>query len=211
MYSSEANMTKHIKVASLFFAVAICVLVLGVVGSPVSSLEKPKPETIEATAQGTSVQFGQRFNITLIIEDYSTRADRATLTKAFQEDKNQGLYKALSKMKAVGHIAIGGALGYDVSYIRLVPTPTGRTIRFITTRPISMREQNSNSLSSDYNLTAGELQLNDTDKSKSSGVLYPRAMLAVDEDNEIKFDLATDPYKLTDIIDRGNTQTSEAK
>ena len=102
--------------------------------------------------------------------------------------------------------AITGRLGYDVSYIQSIPTATGRTIRFITTRPISFREEANNSLSTDYNLTAGELQLNDTDKNQSTGVLYPRAMLTVDKDNEIKFDLATDPYKLTDIIDRGITQ-----
>lgn len=202
---------KNMKTASIVVAAAICSLVLGIAGSPVRSLEKPKPETIEATAQGTDVQFGTQFNIKLIIEGYSAPADKDTLMKAFQEDKNQGLYKALSKMKAMGHIAIAGRLGYDVSYIRSIPTPTGRTIRFITTRPISLREENNNSLSTDYNLTAGELQLNDMDKSQSTGVLYPRAMLTVDKDNEIKFDLATDPYKLTNIIDRGITRTSEAK
>jgi hypothetical protein len=204
-------MTRNTKIPSVFFAAAISSLMFGMAGSPVRSLEKPKPETIEATAQGTDVQFGTQFNIKLIIEGYSAPEDKDTLMKAFQEDKNQGLYKALSKMKPVGHIAISGRLGYDVSYIRLIPTPTGRTIRFITTRPISLREENNNSLSTDYNLTAGELQLNDMDKSKSAGVLYPRAMLTVDKDNEIKFDLATDPYKLTDIIDRGNAQGSEAK
>jgi hypothetical protein len=190
---------------------AMCSLVLGMAGSPASSLEKPKPETIEATAHGTDVQFGTQFNITLIIDGYSTPADRDTLKTAFQQDKNQGLYKALSKMKAVGHIAITGRLGYDVSYITSIPTANGRTIRFITTRPISFREEANNSLSTDYNLTAGELQLNDADKSQSTGVLYPRAMLTVDKDNEIKFDLATDPYKLTDIIDRGITKSSEAR
>jgi hypothetical protein len=204
-------MTKNIKVAALYSVFVIFTLAVGLTGIPVSSVEKPKPETIEATAQGTDVQFGTQFNITLIVEGHSTPADRATLTKAFQKDKNQGLYNALSKMKAVGHIAIGGALGYDVSYIRLIHTPTGRTIRFITTRPISVREESNNPLSSDYNLTAGELQLNDMDKSKSTGVLYPRAMLTVDKDNEIKFDLATDPYKLADILDRGNKASSAVR
>ena len=106
-------------------------------------------------------------------------------------------------MKAVGHIAVTGALGYDVSYIRSIQTPTGRTIRFITTRPISTREEFRDSPSTAYNLTAGEIQIDDSDKSKSTGVLYPRAMLTVDKDNEIKFDLATNPYKLIDILVRG--------
>ena len=46
---------------------------LVIVGSTLA-LAANKPETIEATALGTSVQFGQRFNIKLIIEDYSTPA-----------------------------------------------------------------------------------------------------------------------------------------
>jgi hypothetical protein len=37
-------------------------------------------------------------------------------------------------MKPVGRIAITGTIGYDLSYIRLVPTPTGRKIRFVTNR-----------------------------------------------------------------------------
>jgi hypothetical protein len=204
-------MKKDIRVIAFVCAVAICTLILGMVGTPARSEEKANLETIEAIAQGTNVEFGTRFNLTLIINGYSTPEDRQALVQAFQADGNQGLYKALTKMKAVGHIAITGALGYDVSYIRVISTPTGRTIRFITARPISFREEDQNALSTSYNLTAGEIQLNDTDKSKSTGVLYPRAMLTVDKENEIKFDLATDPYKLTDILDRGKSESSEAK
>jgi len=192
---------KNMRTLALFCGVVAFMLV--VASRPAVSQEKPKPETIEATAQGTDAQFGMQFNITLIIERYSTPADRQALVAAFQADQNQGLYKALSKMKAVGHIAVTGALGYDVSYIRSIQTPTGRTIRFITTRPISTREEFRDSPSTAYNLTAGEIQIDDSDKSKSTGVLYPRAMLTVDKDNEIKFDLATNPYKLIDILVRG--------
>jgi len=193
---------KNIKVVALSCGVLIFTLIFGIPRISANSVAKPKPETIQATAQGTDVQLGKQFNITLIIEKYSTPADRQMLKQAFQEDKNQGLYKELSKMKAVGHISINSALGYDVSYIRTIPNPSGRTIRFITTRPISMREQYNDSLSTAYNLTAGQIEINDSDKSKSTGVLYPRAMLTLDKDNEIQFDLATDPYSLADILDR---------
>jgi hypothetical protein len=39
-------------------------------------------------------------------------------------------------MKSVGRIAITGTVGYDLSYIRLIPIPTGRKIRFVTNRLI---------------------------------------------------------------------------
>lgn len=43
---------------------------------------------------------------------------------ASQKGQNQGPVNALIKMKAVGRIQIPGTLGYDVSFIRLIPTPS---------------------------------------------------------------------------------------
>ena len=77
-----------------------------------------KSETIEATARGTGSQMGQNIGIRLTIYDFSTQEDREVLAQAFAHGQNQGLVNALSKMRAVGHIAINGTLGYDVSFIR---------------------------------------------------------------------------------------------
>src|SRR6202049_5386920 len=119
-------------------------------------LSANKPETIDATAMGTGTQMGQQINITLNIYDYSTRADKQTLAQAFEKGKNQGLVDALSKMKAAGHIEITGTLGYDCSYIRMIPTPTGRKIQFVTNRLLSFGEVYRDSRSTAYDLTAGE-------------------------------------------------------
>jgi len=89
----------------------------------------PKPETIEASAMGTGTQLGQMIGVTLDIYDFSTPEDRQNLVDAFTKGQNQGLTNALSKMKAVGHCSITGTLGYDVSYIRMTNTPTGRKDR----------------------------------------------------------------------------------
>ena len=99
-----------------------------------------KNETIDATAYGTSTQMGRNVGVTLIIYDSSTPEDRQILIEAFQKGQNQGLVNALQKMKAVGHINIPGTLGYDVSFIRLIPTSTGRKIRFVTSRKIAFGE-----------------------------------------------------------------------
>src|SRR5260221_7583217 len=84
---------------------------LVIVGSTLA-LAANKPETIEATAMGTSTQMGSEFGVTLDIYDYSTRADRQMLVQAFDKSKNEGLVNALGKMKAAGHIAVTGTLGY---------------------------------------------------------------------------------------------------
>jgi hypothetical protein len=171
-----------------------------IVGSTLA-LSGTKPETIEATAMGTGTQMGEHINITLDIYDYSTKADKQTLAQAFEKGKNQGLVDALSKMKAAGHIEVTGTLGYDCSYIRMIPTPTGRKIRFVTNRLLSFGEVYRDSRSTAYDLTAGEFDLNDTDKSKSTGVLYPAAELEIDKQGELQINLIGNPWQLSDVID----------
>src|SRR5262249_7953351 len=81
-----------------------------------------------------STQLGQVVGVSLEIYEFSTPQDRQVLVEAYEKGQNNGLVTALSKMKAVGHCSITGTLGYDVSFIRMIPTPTGRNIRFITNR-----------------------------------------------------------------------------
>lgn len=160
-----------------------------------------KAETIEATAEGTGTQMGQMVNIRLTINDYSTLEERQILVQAFAKGQNQGLVNALTKMRAVGHISLTGTIGYDVSYIRLIPTPTGRKIRFVTNRQISFAEAWTDSQSQSFNLTGGEIDLNDQDKSKSTGVLFPAAQLVIDKQGQLQIDLNQNSWKLVDILD----------
>ena len=108
---------------------------------------------------------------------------------------------ALTKMKSVGRIAITGTLGYDLSYIRLIPTPTGRKIRFVTNRLLRFGEVYANTQTTAYNLTAGEIEINDSDKDKSAGVLYPAAQLVINKEGQLEFQLNKNPWKLLNIID----------
>ena len=180
-------------------------LILGMLMVSVPSFCADKAETIEAVAMGTGTQMGREFNITLNIDDYSTPADKKILVQAFDKGQNQGLVNALSKMKAAGHIEVTGTLGYDCSYIQVIPTPTGRRIRFVTNRLLRFRELYWNTRSVDYNLTAGEFDLNDTDKSKSTGVFYPAAELSIDKQGELQINLIGDPWKLSDVLDYKGT------
>jgi hypothetical protein len=172
------------------------------VGSlPFFSRDRVKNETIEASAMGTSTQLGQVVGISVEIYDFSTPEDRQVLVEAFEKGQNNGLVNALSKMRAVGHCSITGTLGYDVSFIRMIPTPTGRKIRWITNRLLRFGEVYADTQSQSFNLTAGEFDINDTDKSKSTGVLYPACQLALDKEGQIQFQLNQNPWKLVDVID----------
>jgi hypothetical protein len=163
--------------------------------------EKVKVGTIDATAMGTSTQLGHIVNVKINIYQFSTEEDRAILVEAYKKGQNQGLVNALTKMKADGHIAITGTIGYDLSYIRLIPTPTGRKIRFVTNRLLRFGESYYSTQSKEYNLTGGEIDINDSDKNKSSGVLYPAAQLVINKEGQLEIQLRKNPWKLENIID----------
>jgi hypothetical protein len=88
-----------------------------------------------------------------------------------------------------------------VAYIRMIPTPTGRKIRFVTNRQLRFGEVYWDTQSTAFNLTAGEFDLNDQDKSKSGGVLYPLAQLVIDKEGQLQFELNQNPWKRVDVLD----------
>jgi hypothetical protein len=98
-------------------------------------------------------------------------------------------------------VEITGTLGTDCSYIKMIPTPSGRKIFFVTNRWIRFGEAWYDTQSQSFNLTAGILELNDQDKSKSTGVLYPAAQLILDQQGELQWDLRQNAWKLNDVID----------
>ena len=168
--------------------------------SAVAGFARDTTETIDARAYGTSTQLGKNFTVRLMIYEYSTPADRQILIESFQKGQNNGLANALEKMKAVGRISMPGTLGFDVSYIHEIKTPTGRTIRFVTNRKIAFGEAYWNTQSQSFNLTAGQITINDQDKSKSGGVLYPATQLTINKDGDPQWDLRMNPWKLNNII-----------
>jgi hypothetical protein len=184
------------------FVSGISLLVGLLVAASVPSVgQRGTNETIDATAFGTSTQLGRNFGIKVIIYEFSAPEDRDILVQAFQKGQNDGLMNALEKMKSVGRIQIPGTVGYDLSFIREIVTPTGRTIRFVTNRRIAFGESYWNSQTKSFNLTAGEITLNDSDKSKSGGVLFPAAQLIINKEGELQFELNQNAWKLTNIIE----------
>ena len=180
-------------------------LMLGTTHS--SSQGRPKAETIQAVTTGTGTQAGQITTVMVQIYEFSTDDDRQILVDAFSKAQNQGLFNALSKMKAVGRISMTGTLGMDLSYIKMGTTPTGRKIRFVTNRTIAYGEayaDNSNAPGT-FNLTGGEFDLNDSDRKKSKGVLYPACKLVIDKEGQLQIQLNQNAWQLGDIIDKRGT------
>jgi len=135
--------------------------------------QEQRSETIQAQAFGTVTMAGRTFNLTILIEDYSTPAEQKALIDAFNKGGHDELMKTLSKMKSKGRVAItGGGVGYQVAYVRNIPTENGRTVRILTDRPIAIGEAYASTRSRDYDLSIIELKLN-KDQDKSTGSLIP--------------------------------------
>lgn len=179
-----------------------CFMVLGLfLSASIVSSAKGKNETIQATAMGTGTQLGGNIGVTLNIYDFSTSDDRQVLVQAYEKAQNQGLVDALQKMKAVGHVEVTGTVGSDCAYIRMIPTATGRKIVFVTNRKIRFAEAYYDTQSQAFDLTAGIIEINDQDKKKSTGVLYPAAQVVIDKAGEPQWDLRENAWKLVDILD----------
>jgi hypothetical protein len=184
------------------FATEITLLIgLLIVASTPGFGQRKTTETIDATAFGTSTQLGRNFGVKIIIYEFSSPEDRDILVQAFQKDQHDGLVNSLEKMKSVGRITIPGTLGYDLSFIREIITPTGRTIRFVTSRKIAFGESYWDTQTKSFNLTAGEININDKEKDKSGGVLFPAAQLIINKEGELQWELNQNAWKLVNIIE----------
>ena len=164
--------------------------------TPVFS-SSPASEKIQATfaKDGTAV------SITLTVYNYTTSADLRILSLAFQEGRDRELAAVLAKTKAAGHCSITGDLSFDVAFIQMVVTPTGREITFIANRPLQSDEVNPNPDAQSFDLMVGQFDINDTDNTKSTGFIYPASRLVMDEQGDFHYDLAGSAWSLVNVVD----------
>src|SRR6476661_6360157 len=134
--------------------VAIVKTVLLIALAATCSFAQKGSEEFQAQAFGEGTQAGHTFNVTVIINEYSTEEDQQVLFDAYKKSGMNGVTNALNKMKTKGRLSITGTLGYDVTYIRQFPSATGRKIRLVTNRPITFGEAWTDSRSQDFNLSA---------------------------------------------------------
>ena len=65
----------------------------------------------------------------------------------------------------------------------------------------SFVEASTDSQSQAFNLTGGEIDINEQDRSKSTGVLFPAAQLVMDQQGQLQIDLTQNSWKLVDVLD----------
>ena len=184
------------------YCIALCVLLVFALVDISSS--EPQTETIQAQAFGTTTMSGRTFGITIIIEDYSTPADQKALIDALTQGGHDKVVDVISHMKSKGRIRLSsGGVGYQINYIRNIPTKTGRTIRLITDRPIYFGEAYYNGRSRDYDLSLIEIHLNHNKKESTGSLVFGGRFRVNKKKQQIEFETyEASPWRLAGIMER---------
>ncbi len=121
--------------------------------------------------------------VTIVVDRYTTDAERSELTAAFNAGGTQTFLQALRKQPKAGYFRLPDSIGYDLRCAIQHLTPEGGRILFLAAdRPIGFGEQYNQSRSLQYPFTVIELRL---DKNgRGEGTIAPEARIIVSVDGQ---------------------------
>ena len=143
-------------------ATAVVAGCLIVAGSAKSAAQTTMPVRLTAFAVNMSnVGGGGSGTVDIVIERWSTDAERQTLMTAFLEKGENALLSALQKTPAIGYFKVPERVGYDLHFARQTDLPEGgHRIVVATDRPIGFWEARNQPRTMDYPFTLVEMRLN---------------------------------------------------
>ncbi len=145
-----------IRQASLAIA-ATAVLVGGAYS--VAGQTNGEPERFTAVAQ--DINRGTQTPVDIVINKWSTDAERDRLMSALMDKGSDALLSELQKAPTVGRINSPGHLGWDLHYARRVALPEGgERVVIATDRPVGFWEAANSTRSLEYPFTVIEMRLN---------------------------------------------------
>jgi hypothetical protein len=171
----------------------------------VYSCAQDKPLIFQAVARGTGDQLRQSYGIAVevTIASYSSPEEQQILMDTFLKDGNRGMVSALKKMPVRGKLWFSGQAAYDITYIRELSTPTGRTIRLVTNRFVTLADISGHAQQQqDYSLSALELDLGGTEKGKTTGIFFPACQFSMDKEKGIRIEAYQNPWRLDQITEK---------
>jgi hypothetical protein len=159
------------------------------------------PERFTAFAvnlDGTPVAPAGAGVVEMVVERYSTDAERDRLLKALIEQGPDKLLDTLQSLPRVGYIRTPNSIGYDLHYARKAPLPDGgERVVLATDRYIGYWEAANRPRTIDYPFTVIELRLNRD--GVGEGKMSLATKISIDkEHNQIELeDYGTQPVLLT--------------
>ena len=121
------------------------------------------PDTARFTAFAVSMTngaTGRTSKLELVVDRWSTAADRDDLAVALLEQGPNGLLKVMQARPRIGFIHVAGRLGNDIPFARQVQHSDGtQRVVIVLPRRLSFNEVNPSSTTEDYPYTVIELHL----------------------------------------------------
>lgn len=98
--------------------------------------------------------------VDIVIERWSSDAEREQLIKVFMEKGPEKLLDALQDTKRVGYIRAPQTLGWDLRFARQIEGEDGgRQVIIVTDRPINFQEARASARTMDYPFTVIDMRL----------------------------------------------------
>lgn len=159
--------------ATLLFALATL---------PLSAQTNGSPARYTATAM--DMNRGRSGTIELVINRWSTEAERDRLLQVAFDKGPEKLLDALQDVKPVGYIRTPDSIGWDLRFARRTPMPEGgERVVVVTDRRISFWEAANQPRSIDYPFTFIELHLNR--EGEGEGKMSLATRIIPDKENKI--------------------------
>jgi hypothetical protein len=184
---------RTILAAALAFVVTTAVL------AAQSAMPTPVKFTAFAVDTSTMTTRAQTSTVEIVINNWSTDADRDRLLKVFREKGQDALLSELQKLPKVGYITTPGSLRYDLHFARQRPEPEGgRMIFLMTDRYIGSWEARNQPRTIDYPFMLIQLHVDKSGNGEGKASIYTKITETKDGTIELE-NFANQPVALNQV------------
>jgi len=157
-----------------------------------------QPERFSASA--INMNRGAAGNVEIVVNRWSTDAQRNALMTALLEKGPEKLLDKLQDMPRVGYIRTPDSIGWDLHFARTTPQPEGgERIVLVTDRRIGFWEATRQPRSIDYPFTVIELRLNRDGEGEGKMSLATKIIPDKDKNTITLENYETSPVMLTNV------------
>ena len=151
-------------------------------------------------ANAVNMNAGAAGNIEIVVERWSTDANRDKLMSVMMDKGPDKLLDALQDMPRMGYFRAPGQVGIDIHFARRIPQPEGgERVVLVTDRRIGFWEAANQPRSIDYPFTVIEMRLNRD--GEGEGKMSLATKIIADKENNIvtleNYDIQ--PVQLTNV------------
>ena len=184
------------------FAIALTTWLLALLaGAPAAAQSNEPGMKFTATAVNMSgVGRTGTSQVDIVIDRWSSEAERERLTRTFLEQGPEKLLDALQDTRPVGYIRTPESLGWDLRFATRIPDEEGGArIIIVTDRRMSFREAATRPRSADYPFTLIELRVDKEGNGEGRASVATKITLNKRTNVVELEDFATQPVMLKNI------------